>query len=155
MLLLPAEPPPLFICYNCFLSGFHLHLQTVTELISPQWRHVDRSSSFSCTIIVPARLKLGVIFAVTEGVGWGDSRACVIESFTLDIKCVCLLLVVILFLRLLQVTPELLQPHLLNIAWADSVCFQCFNVCQTDLGQVALIPLVIWCKILIWLLTRV
>lgn len=67
----------------------------------------------SYTIIVPARLKLRVILVVTEG--GGVARACVIQSFTLDIKCACLLIMV-LFLSLSQVTPELLQPRLLNTA---------------------------------------
>lgn len=162
----PTHTHTLFICYNCFpevgktfLSGFHLHLQTVTGLINPQWRHVDKSSRFSCNIIVLARLNLGVILAVTEGwvgCGWeGMPELVLLSRSPLDIKCACLLLVVILFLSLLQVTPELLEPHLLNIAWADSVCFQCFNVCQADLAQAALIPLVIWCRTLLWLLTRV
>lgn len=150
MLSLPAAPHKVG---KTILSGFHLHLQTVTELINPRYRHVDRSSSLSYTIIVSARLKLRVILMVMEvgGVAW----ACVIQSFTLDIKCACLLIMV-LFLSLFQVTPELLQPHLLNTAWADSVCFQCFNVYQTDLAQVARIPLLIWCKtLIILLLTRV
>lgn len=64
MLSFPAAPHKVG---KTLLSGFHLHLQTVTELINPRYRHVDRSSGLSYTIIVPARLKLRVILVVTGG----------------------------------------------------------------------------------------
>lgn len=151
----PPSPSPSILVTSAFiklakhffLASIYTHLQTITELINPQWSHVDRSSSPFCTIIVPARLKLGVILAVGGG-------ACVIESFTLDTKCACLLLAVILFLSWLQVTAEWLQLHLLNTAWADSVCLQCFNVCQTHSAQAKLTPLVIWCRTLMWLFNK-
>lgn len=147
MLSLPAAPHKVG---KTLLSGFHLHLQTVTELINPRYRHFDRSllhhncSSETQTQGDPRGY----------GGGWGCLSLC--YSVVHPWHQMCLSSHYGPLLSLFQVTPELLQPRLLNTAWADSVCFQCFNVYQTDLAQVARIPLLIWCKtLIILLLTRV